>query len=167
MHHLLLASSPPSLPIRSDLVQSCSRTRAPVRRCRRPPHLCRTCSALVPPGSCRRSADPLAPPAVEKSGLGLASCMHLQAQLLQHLRRLPSPLFGVGVVVTCPSVCRMVGQAAVEGIGRSGDHCHLHHHLRTAAAGNWPKTREIDWQRHLTPGMLTYMEWWWNMESLD
>ena len=78
------------------------------------------------------SADPLAPPAVEKSGLGLASCMQLQAQLLQHLRRLPLPLFGVGgatlLLVRLFAVWWDWQQQKEAGIGRSGDDCHLHHH---------------------------------------
>ena len=90
----LLATLPPSLSPAPDCscwilqLAGCHRTRAPVRRCRRPPHLCRTCSALLPPGSCRHQLIRLHHQLLRTSGLGLASCMQLQAQLLQHLRRL-------------------------------------------------------------------------------
>ena len=64
------------------------------------------------------SADPLAPPAVEKSGLGLASCMQLQAQLLQLLRRLPLPCLSVVETRCYSSACLPYGGIAGGGEGR-------------------------------------------------
>ena len=111
-----------SLRLPNTLVRSCSnRTRAPVRRCRRPPHLCRTCSssAVLAARQLQTSADPLAPPAVEKSGLGLASCMQLQAQLLQHSRRLLHPCLLVETRCYL-SACLPYGGIAEAGEGRAG-----------------------------------------------
>ena len=64
-----------------------------------------------PPGSCRHQLIRLHHQLLRTSSLGLASCMQLQAQLLQHLRRLLlSPLFLPGVETRCYfSVCQMVG----------------------------------------------------------
>ena len=166
MHHLFLKRLNLNLPIPIALVQSCSRTRAArVRRCRRPPHLCRTCSAVVPPGSCRHQLIRLHHQLLRTSSLGLASC----TAACSCKRSCCSTCAGC---CPTPTVCPRCGNTllllclpngGIAGIGGSGDHCHLHHHLLVRRLGNWAKTRKNStfntWREHLWSGGRTRNCW--------